>query len=273
MSFWGKILGFCFGAMLGNIVGALVGLWIGHLFDKGLTREFTQKGGFSGLFNQDKSQLTHQMVFLYTCYAVMGHIAKASGQVTQADIDVASTLMDRMGLRGERRREVQEAHREGRLAGFPLKEKLLLFKEASFGRHDVLQFFLEIQLQAAFADGELHAREQQILFTIADVLGFERASLKQLFTMWQAEQKFRSHAKSGRPQDQAQQLAEAYHLLGVQSSDDMAVIKKAYRKLMTQHHPDKLMAKGVPEEALKVAKEKTQDIQSAYELIRAARKS
>lgn len=258
--------------MLGNIVGALVGLWIGHLFDKGVTREFTQRGGFGGMFNQERSQITNHMVFLYTSYAVMGHIAKASGQVTQADIDVASALMDRMGLEGERRREMQEAHREGRLAGFPLREKLIEFKDICYGRHDVMQFFLEIQLQAAFADGELHIKEQQILFTIADILGFQRASLEQLFSMWQAEQRFRRHAGSARPQDQQLQLKEAYQLLGVQSSDDMAVVKKAYRKLMSQHHPDKLMAKGVPQEAMQMAKEKTQDIQAAYELIRSQRK-
>ena len=271
MSYWGKILGFCFGAMVGNIIGALVGLWFGHLFDKGMAREFSQRGGFGGLFNQNRNQITNHMVFLYTTYAVMGHIAKASGQVTQADIHVASTLMDRMGLEGLRRKEMQEAHREGRLAGFPLREKLIEFKEVCYGRHDVMQFFLEIQLQAAFADGELHAKEQQILYTIADELGFQRGLLQQLFAMWQAEQKFRQHAGAIRPQDKEQRLAEAYRLLGVKGTDDLASIKKAYRKLMTQHHPDKLMAKGVPAEALLVAKEKTQDIQAAYELIKKAK--
>ncbi|MCM2681289.1 co-chaperone DjlA [Echinimonas agarilytica] len=271
MPYWGKVLGFGFGLMLGNIFGALLGLWIGHLFDRGMSREFSQRGGFGGMFNQNSAQLTNHMVFLYTSYAVMGHMAKASGQVTQADIAVASAIMDRMGLKGERRKEMQEAHREGRVAGFPLRDRLREFKEACFGRHDVMQVFLEIQLQAAFADGELHTREQQILYTIADELGFARSSLDQLFSMWQAEQKFKQHAKGATPHDRNRQLSEAYRILGVQSTDDMTVIKKAYRKLMAQHHPDKLMAKGVPEEALTMAKEKTQDIQAAYELIKSQR--
>ncbi|MBW8192305.1 co-chaperone DjlA [Neiella marina] len=268
MPFAGKLLGFIFGFMFGHIIGAVAGLWIGHMFDKGMAREFTQRGGFGGMFNQDRSSLTNHMLFLHCTYAVMGHIAKASGQVTQADIAIANSLMDRMGLEGERRREMQEAHREGRLAGFPLRQNLREFKEACFGRHDVMQVFLEIQLQAAFADGELHTREQRILYTIADELGFARASLDQLFSMWQAEHGFRQHAHGKHQPNAQQQLAQAYQILGMSQDADFAAVKKAYRKLMAQHHPDKLMAKGVPKEALELAKEKTQDIQAAYELIK-----
>lgn len=268
MPFAGKVLGFCFGFLAGHLVGAFIGLWIGHMFDKGMAREFSQRGGFGGMFNQDRSSLTNHMLFLHCTYAVMGHIAKASGQVTQADIAIANSLMDRMGLTGERRKEMQDAHRDGRIAGFPLRQKLREFKEACFGRHDVMQVFLEIQLQAAFADGELHQREQRILYTIADELGFARSSLDQLFSMWQAEHRFRQHAHSKHQPNAQQQLAEAYQILGVAKDSDMGSVKKAYRKLMAQHHPDKLMAKGVPKEALELAKEKAQDIQAAYELIK-----
>ncbi|GGA67795.1 co-chaperone protein DjlA [Neiella marina] len=271
MPFAGKILGFGFGFMLGHLVGAFVGLWIGHMFDKGMAREFSQRGGFGGMFNQGRSSLTNHMLFLHTTYAVMGHIAKASGRVTQADIDIANSMMDRMGLRGDRRKEMQEAHRDGRMAGFPLRQKLKELREACFGRHDVMQMFLEIQLQAAFADGELHVREQQILYTIADELGFSRQALDQLFSMWQAEHRFRQNAHSPHQASSQQQLQQAYRVLGVNSSDDLATIKKAYRKLMSQHHPDKLMAKGVPAEALELAKEKSQDIQAAYEMIKKAK--
>ena len=273
MPFAGKVLGFCFGFLLGNIVGALFGLWIGHMFDKGMSREFTQRGGFGGLFNQGRSQFSNHMVFLHATYAVMGHIAKASGQVTTADIGAATTLMDRMGIQGEKRKEMQDAHREGRMAGFPLRETLRELREACFGRYDVLQMFLEIQLQAVFADGELHVKEQQILYTIADELRFERRSLDQLFSMWQAEQRFRQHSQEQYQPNSEQQLSEAYKILGISRHAEMDEVKKAYRKLMAQHHPDKLMSKGVPKEALELAKEKTQDIQAAYELIRESRQN
>ena len=68
-----------------------------------------------------------------------------------------------------------------------------------------------------------------------------------------------------------QQLADAYQLLGVSSDSSDSEIKRAYRKLMSRHHPDKLVAKGLPEEMMQMATQKTQDIKAAYEMIKASR--
>ena len=66
-------------------------------------------------------------------------------------------------------------------------------------------------------------------------------------------------------------VKDYYTLLKIEPNADLATIKKAYRKLMSQHHPDKLMAQGVPAEMLELAKRRTQDIQAAYELIKQRR--
>ncbi len=66
-------------------------------------------------------------------------------------------------------------------------------------------------------------------------------------------------------------INEAYDLLGVKASDSDTEIKKAYRRLMSQHHPDKLVSKGLPEEMIKLATEKTQQIKKAYEQIKRER--
>ncbi|MGB0734058.1 MAG: DnaJ domain-containing protein, partial [Pontibacterium sp.] len=80
------------------------------------------------------------------------------------------------------------------------------------------------------------------------------------------------HDEGGFVSPQAK-LDDAYKVIGVEPEATDAEVKRAYRKLMSQHHPDKLVAKGLPEEMMQVAKEKSQEIQAAYELIKQSRKS
>ncbi|MBS2140066.1 DnaJ domain-containing protein [Escherichia coli] len=63
-------------------------------------------------------------------------------------------------------------------------------------------------------------------------------------------------------------MEDACNVLGVKPTDDATTIKRAYRKLMSEHHPDKLVAKGLPPEMMEMAKQKAQEIQQAYELIK-----
>ncbi|MGR2462603.1 TerB family tellurite resistance protein, partial [Salmonella enterica] len=121
---------------------------IGHRFDRGM--------GIRGAFQRGPSQ-QQQAVFFHATFAVMGHIAKANGQVTEQEIRVASNLMDRMRLVGDQRARAQESFRVGKEAGFPLRETLAEFRRASLGQRDILRYFLDLQLQAAFADGKVEA--------------------------------------------------------------------------------------------------------------------
>ncbi|NRA61224.1 MAG: co-chaperone DjlA [Psychrobium sp.] len=271
MKVWGKILGVVFGTMFGGPFGALLGLFIGHQFDKSLSQDFSNQGGFSKFF-MDKNSFTNQAVFFHAVFSVYGHIAKASGQVTSEEIQAASQLMDRMGLNGEMRQEAQRAFSEGKSNDFPLQETLAEFKRSSFGQRDILQLFLEVQLQAAFADGELHPKEKEILFVVAKSLGFSVNDIKRLLQQLEAQMHY--HQQQGRSghQTTGPNLKDSYDILGVTDNDDDKSVKKAWRKLMSQHHPDKLVAKGLPKEMLKIANQKAQDIQAAYEIVKQHRK-
>lgn len=276
MPIWGKLLGTFFGFMFGRIPGAILGFIVGHLFDKGYSQDFDQLGGFGRFFGQGQD-FKRQAIFFHALFASMGHVAKASGQVTSQEINMASALMDQMGLSGETRKEAQQAFREGKAADFPLKDTLLEFRESCHGRRDIMQVFLEILIQAAYADGSLDAAEQKVLENAANHLGFRRHELLYLLSVYEAELRFRtrSHQQRSRQGGHSQQayteahsLDDAYKILGVSKSDDLASIKKAYRKLMAEHHPDKLVSKGLPKQAMEIAKNKAQDIQAAYEMIR-----
>jgi DnaJ like chaperone protein len=266
MHIWGKVLGFLFGFMLSkHLFGALLGLWLGHLFDRG--RQFN----FNGLSGGKEDEVSRQAVFFYSTFSVMGHVAKANGQVTSHEIAFASAYMDKLGLSNELRQQAQDAFREGKSSSFPLEERLLKFKHVMGNRHDLMLMFLEIQIQVAFSDGELDQSERSVLHSIANFLGYSSTDLNNLLEMiiaganFQRQQTgYQGHNKSITPE---QQLNNAYKVLGVDKGSSLVNVKKAYKKLMSQHHPDKLIAKGLPPEMMESANEKAQDIQAAYDVI------
>lgn len=279
----GKILGTIFGFMFGRIPGAILGFIVGHMFDKGYSQDFNQMGGFSGFFTS-QDDFKKQAIFFHALFSVMGHIAKADGKVSDIEIKMASSLMDQMGLEGDTRKEAQQAFRDGKEADFALKDIILELKESCHGRRDILQVFLEILIQAAYVDGRLDKAEQKVLETAALHLGFKQNELLYLLSVYEAEIRFRqrggqrsgqsshrTHQGSQSTYSSQQSLQDAYQILGVSESDDDKAVKKAYRKLMSENHPDKLVSKGLPKQALEIAKNKAQDIQAAYEMIKEKR--
>jgi len=279
----GRILGTIFGFMFGRIPGAILGYIVGHLFDKGYSQDFNQRGGLSRFFTS-QDDFKKQAIFFHTLFSVMGHLAKADGTVSDAEIRLASDLMDQMDLQGDTRKEAQQAFREGKSADFPLKQTIIEFRNSCHGRRDILQVYLEILIQVAYVDGKLDKAEQQVLEYVALHMGFKQHDLLYLLSVYEAELRFRQSGKGyqqrqsgsrqqrGQPAYSSQQsMDDAYRILGAKKTDDDKSIKKVYRKLMSEHHPDKLVSKGLPKQALELAKAKTQAIQGAYELIKEKR--
>jgi DnaJ like chaperone protein len=254
MAWWGKLIGGAMGFMLGGPLGALLGGSIGHQFDSGLRR----KGGVFAAADQERIQAA----FFTATFSVMGHLAKADGRVSEHEIQTARNLMQQMHLNQAQQKAAIELFDQGKDSDFPLEEVLHQFRNECHRRTTLLRMFLEIQVQAALADGRMDPAENRILLYIAEVLGFDRAQVEHLID-------FVAGAATGqRPGHQVQSLEDAYKVLGVAPDSDDAQVKKAYRRLMNQHHPDKLVAKGMPEEMVKLATEKTQKIRSAWERVR-----
>ncbi len=267
MQYWGKVLGVAIALIMGGgFWGVVLGLLIGHTIDKVRSRR-------SAWFS---NQQQRQSLFFSTTFEVMGHLTKSKGRVTEADIQIASLLMDQMQLHGNARSAAQHAFRTGKENGYPLREKMRQLRSVCFGRFDLIRMFLEIQIQAAFADGSLHPNERQVLYVIAEELGISRLQFDQFLRMMEGGQQFgggysQRQNEGFQQQQRGPTLEDACNVLGVKSSDDPAVIKRAYRKLMSEHHPDKLVAKGLPPEMMQMAKQKAQEIQKAYDLIKTAK--
>ncbi|MEJ6078208.1 co-chaperone DjlA [Vibrio sp. 1-Bac 57] len=268
MRIWGKLLGGFFGFMFGHFFGLLLGVWLGHRFDVAVGRNFNMRDGMLGGRTNSADK---QKAFFETAFSVMGHVAKAKGQVTQTDIQVANAYMDQMNLHGDARSQAQHAFNNGKSADFALVETLQEFVRKLHGERNVLQMFLAIQVQVAYSDGVIDDNEKALLYTIAENLNFSRFELDRLIQMIQGQQHFHQGKQGGQQYNKAEVEDDAYQVLGVESTATDKEVKRAYRKLMSQNHPDKLASKGLPEEMMELAKEKTQDIQKAYEVLRSSR--
>ena len=274
MGWWGKLVGGAFGFMLGGPLGALAGAALGHGLDKGMAARLP---GGSGGGEGERERV--QLAFFTATFSVLGHVAKADGRVSAEEIRLAEVLMDEMDLDPERRRAAIELFNQGKQADFPLDEVLAQFRKECHRRVTLLRMFMEIQLQAAYADGGLETVEDDLLRHIAKQLGFPNFAYQQLRRMIEAERAFAGAGAGARQRRGAgagvgapgPSLADAYAVLGVGREDSPAAIKKAYRRLLSQHHPDKLVSKGLPEEMMKMAAQKTHEIKQAYEKIRSER--
>lgn len=267
MSWWGTVLGGAFGFMIGGPLGALLGAALGRRFDKGLQ-------GIGDYQGHAGDQERVQTAFFTASFAVMGHLAKVDGQVSRDEIRLAEEIMARMHLDADMRRAAINMFNEGKSAEFDLDAVLDQFRSECHRRRHLLQMFIEIQLHACYADGALHAEEARVLRHICERLGFSAQEFAHLEAMVRATREFTGAGAQGRRPTAApsrDRLAQAYKVLDLQPDASDAEIKTAYRRLMNQHHPDKLVAKGLPEEMISLATERTQEIKAAYETIKAAR--
>lgn len=268
MSWWGKLAGGAFGFMLGGPLGALIGAAIGHQIDTGMEQMGQEgwdriEGGW-----QPGDQERIQTAFFTATFSVMGHIAKADGRVSRDEIRAAEQVMNSMNLSPDLRRAAIELFNQGKQPDFPLDQVLQQFRSECRRRYTLIRMFIEIQLQAVFADGVVHPKERQVLRHICLTMGMSEQEFEALLGAAGAE----SH-HGGTHGSARMSLDEAYAILEISPGASDREVKKAYRRLMSQHHPDKLVAKGLPEEMMKLATEKTQEIRAAYDLIRKRRRS
>lgn len=258
-----KILGMIIGYIVGGFLGLLIGLYLGWLLDRQL-RPYVARWLVKKLH---KTLQKTQRTFFETTFLVMGHIAKADGRVSEEEIKVARQIMVQMQLDEKTTREAMELFSRGKEPDFDLDGALASLRLVGMRQRHLMLMFIEIQLRAALADGDIDPAERAVLKKICESLGFSETDLQHLEARVKAER--HSHQAAGRQQGMG--LDDAYGILDIEESASDAEVKKAYRKLINQHHPDKLAAKGLPPEMMKLAEEKSHEIRTAYERIREQR--
>jgi DnaJ like chaperone protein len=259
-----------FGALIGLLLtgrpwGAVFGAVVGFMFD--------QSGGFSGILGAwgpgAAAAASVSEVFFRTTFELMGHVAKSDGRVSEAEIDAARRLMHELNLGPDEIGIAIACFRRGKTAGYDASSSVEQLREACGVRHDVLRAFMELQLRAALAGNGISPPARSILMQAARRLGMTEFEFARMESAARARQQ-RSSDSAGR-KGAEKPLNDCYAELEVNANMSDEEVTKAYRRQMSRHHPDKLVANGLPESMAQVAKEKTQRIQEAYEVIRAAR--
>ena len=276
MFYWGTLFGAAIGFYLEEIPGGLFGMLLGFLVDKSIL--VLKQPQFSKINPAELAQL--QREFFVATFAVMGHVSMAKTSEATEQNEALNKVIARLNLPPDVHEEAIALYNEGKKSGFDLNQVIIPFYTVCRYQTHLLEMFLEIQLYAAYKDGDINPSQNQILLNIARELGLSRADYDRILSTIRAEHHFRRERPAGHennnvntsvPVTGIDNVEDAYAILCLPPTASVEEIKKAYRRLTSMHHPDKLVAKGLPEEMLKIAEDKTREIRLAYERIRAIR--
>ena len=253
-----KLIGFIAGYYFFGILGALFGLFVGSLIDR--MRAYGS-GGMNPLQNA-----LRQTVFVETMFNSMGKLAKADGRVSEDEIAHVEVLIQKFGMTAEHRIQAIALFKRGTDPAFDIESTCARFMSVCGQTKHLRQVLLVYLIVMALADGHIHPAEEAVLVDIAARLGYDQATFRHLMDMVLNQ----SHFDGGKPSTAAA-LDDAYKALGVTKDNTDQEIKRAYRKLISQYHPDKLIGQGLPEDMIAMATEQAKEIQLAHDLIKQSR--
>ncbi len=253
---WGKLIGGIIGLMRGGLTGVVFGIFLGHMVDRFL----------SGLGGANRTR----DAFFGAMFSTLGHINKADGRVTKAEIAAAEQLMRRLQLTETERQRAILFFQQGKEQGFDLEATLREFARNSMLRHELRIMFVELLLEAAMADGVLTSAEKAILERSCIVLHIPANMFSAMLRARQAGGGS-AHGQYQQVPRQGGSLKQSYASLGIKADASSQEIKRAYRKLVSQYHPDKLVSQGLPEEMMEMSKKRVREINAAYDKIKASR--
>lgn len=254
-----RIVGALIGFYFYGIFGAFLGYFLGNIVDR------ISAYGVGGV--NPLSSGHRQTVFLETVFILMGKLAKADGRISEDEISYVEQFMQKLGMSAEHRQQAIVLFKQGATLNYDTEPNIRQFMAVCGHTHSLKQMLLVYLIVMAVSDGRIDAAEERLLNEIAQQLGYGQAAFQHMLEMVLNQTHF-----AGGQASSATALDDAYKALGVSKESSDQEVKRAYRKLISQYHPDKLIGQGLPEDMIAVATEQAKEVQLAYDLIMRSRK-
>ncbi len=254
-----KLVGAVIGFYFYGIFGAFLGFFLGSMIDR------ISAYGVGGV--NPLSSGHRQAVFLETVFTLMGKLAKVDGHISKDEVAYVEQSMQKLGMSAEHRQQGIAFFKRGTVPDFEYEPTLKQFMAVCGHTHSLKQMLLVYLIVMAVSDGRIDTAEERLLFDIARHLGYDQAAFQHMLEMVLNQSHF-----AGGQANSATALDDAYKALGVSKESSDPEVKRAYRKLISQYHPDKLIGQGLPEDMIAVATEQAKEVQLAYDLIAESRK-
>jgi len=242
MSIWGKIIGGTTGFALGGPLGAIIGMMIGGSFDRS-ARKFSSSNQIS--------QQQKKNVFALCIIVLSAKIAKADGEVTKEEI---YTFKEKFNIQSEEMSEVIKIFNEAKKSSFGFKNIADQVGNLFSDNKVLLEQLLNNLFYIAEADGVTSINEVEVLRSISQSFHFNETDFQRIF-----------HSRDNNKE------SDPYKILGVTREDSDSNIRKKWIELSKEHHPDYLIAKGLPKEFIQEANKELSSINLAYDKIKELR--
>lgn len=248
MGWMGKVVGGTIGFALGGPLGAIFGAAFGHAFDSGTEIDMVGSGPRLSTIEQ------HQLTFFVATFSMLAKLAQADGRVNRAEIDSIEGFMERdLRLTPESRHAAVNIFRTAMNAPGSFADFAGQFHGQFYNQPQMLELMIDILLRVAVSDGSMTPAEELLILSAVKTFNFDARRYQQMKSQY------------------VQNADKSYAVLGCSPSDSDEAVKRCYRQRVQEYHPDKIAAKGLPDEFTRFAQDKFREIQEAWEQIKVAR--
>lgn len=266
MHIFGKIFGGFLGYLMAGPLGALVGIMLGNVFDKSLKLHMNQS--YQDFRFEKRADVSATYIKAVSC--LMGFFAKADGRVSEHELSFAASIFKDMKLNGQQLNNAKDWFTSSKNGQVSLEDQLRMLQYLKEKNLALTKSCLDIIFQMLKVDG-LTEKKINYMNYLLNHLGFStlenQFNAQEFWEYMQSKAQYQSQSQQYQSPPRSSHIDDAFKTLGLTSTANKAEVKKAYRKLMSQSHPDKMMAKGANPQAIKAATEKTQQISKAYDYI------